>query len=138
MNMASELLEHSFVPRVSIARLPSCSYPAGPESDNPISQALHRVAVEMNWADENGPFGKVIPRGARVLIKPNLVLHRNEGTGGNGCLVTHLSLIRAAVQAALRSPAAEVVVGDAAIQGCDFKALMHESGLQSWANEQMT
>jgi uncharacterized protein (DUF362 family) len=136
MNMASELLEHSFVPRVSIARLPSCSYPAGPESDNPISQALHRVAVEMNWADENGPFGKVIPRGARGLIKPNLVLHRNEGSGGTECLVTHPSLIRAAVEAALRTAAAEVLVGDAPIQGCDFNILMQESGLQAWAQEQ--
>lgn len=136
MTMASELLEHSFVPAVSIARLPSYSYPAGVESDNPVSQALHRVAVEMNWANEKGSFGRVIPQGARVLIKPNLVLHRNEGFGGTDCLVTHPSLIRAAVEAALRTSAAEVLVGDAPIQGCDFNILMQESGLQSWAQEQ--
>jgi len=140
MNMASELLEHSFFPAVSIARLPSCSYPADLDrdtaTDNPVSQALRRVAVEMNWADENGPFGRVIPPGARVLIKPNLVLHRNEGSGGTECLVTHPSLIRAAVEAALRTSAAEVLVGDAPIQGCDFNVLMQESGLQAWAQEQ--
>jgi uncharacterized protein (DUF362 family) len=133
--MASELLEHSFVPTVSIARLSSCSYPVGPERDNPVSQALHRVAEVMNWADGNGPFGRVIPPGARVLIKPNLVLHRNEGSGGTDCLVTHPSLIRAAVEAALRTSAAEVLVGDAPIQGCDFNILMQESGLQAWAEE---
>ena len=70
MNMASELLEHSFFPAVSIARLPSCSYPADLDrdtaTDNPVSQALRRVAVEMNWADENGPFGRVIPPGCCI------------------------------------------------------------------------
>jgi uncharacterized protein (DUF362 family) len=135
--MANSVAEHCFVPKVSIACVPSCSYPSGTENDDAISQALHRLTADTGWSDGGSPFGKVIPRGARVLIKPNLVLHRNEGPGGNDCLVTHPSLIRAAVQAALRSPAAEVVVGDAPIQGCDFKALMQESGLQSWANEQM-
>jgi len=62
----------------------------------------------------------VIPPGSRVLIKPNLVLHQNEGTGGMDCLVTHASVIRAAVDAALQTDAAEVLVGDAPIQGCDL------------------
>lgn len=136
MNSPNALAEYSFVPKVSIARLPAPSYPHSAERDNSISHALHRVAAEMGWADETGPFGQVIPNGARVLIKPNLVLHRNEGSGGTECLVTHPSLIRAAVEAALQSRAGEVVVGDAPIQGCDFNVLMQESGLQNWAREQ--
>src|SRR5437016_3920640 len=135
--MPNPLIEHSFVPKVSIAHLASRSYPASTESDNSVSQALHRLAAEMGWSDGNSPFGKVIPRGARVLIKPNLVLHCNEGSGGTECLVTHASVIRAAVEAALRSPAAEVLVGDAPIQGCNFTILMQQSGLQRWAGEQM-
>jgi uncharacterized protein (DUF362 family) len=135
--MANTLVERSFVPKVSIARLPSCSYPQGADGDNPVSAALGRLATEMGWANENGPFGGVIPNGARVLIKPNLVLHRNEGPGGTECLVTHPSLIRAAVDAALQSRAGEVLVGDAPIQGCDFDVLMQESGLRVWSDEKM-
>jgi len=91
----------------------------------------------MDWSDERGPFGRVVPRGARVLIKPNLVLHQNESSGGLDCLVTHSSLIRATVEAALRTDAAEVLVGDAPIQGCNFDALLESSELRSWARAQM-
>lgn len=131
------LADYSFNPKVGITRLPSPSYPPDTEENNPVSQALARLAVEMGWSDGAHPFANVIPSGARVLIKPNLVLHRNEGPGGIECLVTHPSLIRAVVEAALQSQAAEVLVGDAPIQGCDFNILMRESGLQSWATERM-
>ena len=128
------------MPKVGIARLPSCSYPSLEDrrkdqaekrhAENSVSQALRRLADTMDWSDERGPFGKVIPRGARVLIKPNLVLHQNEGPGGLDCLVTHSSLIRAAVEAALQTDAAELLVGDAPIQACNFDALMESSGLR--------
>jgi uncharacterized protein (DUF362 family) len=131
------LLDHSFDSKVSIARLPAPSYPQSVEENNSVSQALARLAAEMRWSNDASPFGNVIPAGARVLIKPNLVLHRNEGSAGTDCLVTHPSLIRAAVEAALQSQAAEVLVGDAPIQGCNFDVLMSESGLQSWATERM-
>lgn len=135
----------AFVPNVGIARLPSASYPAIDQttskgSDNTISQALGRLADSLGWANERGPFGKVILAGARVLIKPNMVLHQNEDTRYRGpegidCLVTHASLIRAATEAALLTGAAEVLVGDAPIQGCDFGALVKATGLDAWAHE---
>jgi len=134
--MANAQSNHNFVAQVGIARLPSPTYPKGAESDNPVSQALSRVADAMGWSDETGPFGKVVPPGARVLIKPNMVLHRNEGGGGLECLVTHPSLIRAVAEAALRTGAKEVLVGDAPVQGCDFDALVDGNGLRSWAREQ--
>lgn len=137
MTMTNPLSNHTFVPKVGIAQLPSPSYPAGPESDNPVSQALSRLADALGWSDESGPFGRIVAKGARVLIKPNLVLHRNDGPGGMECLVTHASVIRAVAEAALRTPAAEVVVGDAPVQGCDFEALVKGSGLQAWADEEM-
>lgn len=134
--MTETLSNHTFTSRVAIAQLPSASYPTGPKSDNPISQALRRLADTLGWSDERSPFGKMIPKGARVLIKPNLVLHQNEGRSGLDCLVTHASVIRAAVEAALRTDAAEVVVGDAPIQGCDFEALIDSMDLRAWAREQ--
>src|ERR1017187_4991615 len=128
--VTSENASDAFVPKVGIARLPAPSYPkvndaAAGEIDNPVSQALSRLAASLGWSSESGPFGKVVPAGARVLIKPNLVLHQNGDTRYHGpdvlnCLVTHASLIRAATEAALRTGAAEVLVGDAPIQGCDF------------------
>ena len=135
--MANPLSNHTFEPRVGIAQLPSPSYPTGAESDNPVAKALTRLADTLGWSDERSPFGKVVPKGARVLIKPNLVLHQNEGSSGLDCLVTHGSVIRATVEAVLRTDAAEVLVGDAPIQGCDFDALVESMGLRAWAREQM-
>ena len=145
-NITSENAKHAFVPKVGIARLPSPSYPNLKDGDlaaNPVSEALDRLADSLGWANESGPFGRVIPAGARVLIKPNLVLHQNDdprfhGPEGINCLVTHASLIRAAVEAALRTGAGEVLVGDAPIQGCDFDALIKTSGLDVWSREQMS
>lgn len=129
----TESLDDTFSPQVGIASIPSPSYPLRTSDDNSVSQALARLANQLKWSDGASPFGGVIPDGARVLIKPNLVLHRNEGSGGTDCLITHPSLIRAAAEAALRSQAAEVMVGDAPIQGCDWQVLMRDSGLQNWA-----
>ena len=133
--MSVSLAEHNFMPQVAVARLPSCTYPAPEQSENPVKQALQRLADAIGWSGSRGPFGNVIPEGARVLIKPNLVLHQNEGPGGMDCLLTHPSLIRAAAEAALQTGAAEVLVGDAPIQGCDFNALITRTGLQQWSQE---
>jgi len=126
---------------VGIARLSSPSYPAVEQPlPTAVSEALGRLADALGWSNEKGPFGRVIPAGARVLIKPNLVLHRNEdprfpGQEGIECLVTHASLIRAAGEAALRTGAAEVLVGDAPIQGCNFEELVQVTGLEKWSQE---
>jgi uncharacterized protein (DUF362 family) len=133
---ANSLSNHNFTPSVGVARLASPRYPTLGIGDNPIAEALNRVANAMGWSDERGPFGRVVQPGARVLIKPNMVLHQNEGSGGLDCLVTHPTLICAAVEAALHSEAAEVLVGDAPIQGCDFGSLLEKTGLQDWASEQ--
>ena len=100
----------------------------------PVAAALNRAAGLLGWADEErGPLARVVPRGSRVVVKPNLVLHENQGPWGMEPLVTHPSLIRAAVEAALRAGAAEVLVGDAPIQGCDFGRLLEVTGLGVWA-----
>ncbi len=133
----NSLANSAFSSVVGIARLPSCSYPAPDEKENAVSQALGRLAAGLGWSNENGPFGALVPPGARVLIKPNLVLHQNEGPGGVDCLVTHASVIRAATEAALQTGAAGVLVGDAPIQGCNFDALVKTTGLDTWARERM-
>ena len=95
--------------------------------------SLDRLADLAGWLGTRGPLGNVIPEGARVLIKPNLVLHRNHGPEGIEPLITHPSLIRAATDAALRAGASEVLVGDAPLQSCNFEELLRSTGLDEWA-----
>lgn len=61
-----------------------------------------------------------IARGARVLMKPNWVLHRNAGNHGETSLVTHPRFILAALHEVLAAGPSQVTIGDAPVQGCDF------------------
>jgi uncharacterized protein (DUF362 family) len=125
-------------PRVAVARLNQPRYSASPAGDEEAYAALCRAAAALGWRhDERGPLGRVIPEGARVLIKPNFVIHANQGGGGIEPLVTHPSLVRAAVRAALEAGAARVLVGDAPVQGCDFDHLLAATGLGEWAGRVM-
>ncbi len=58
--------------------------------------SLLQLAALLGWeAPGRGAFGNVIPEGASVVVKPNLVLHDNQGTGGIESLVTDPALILA-------------------------------------------
>ena len=127
--------------RVAVAKTPAARYPSGDAAatssgGNEVSAALARLAHELGWGDGlTGAFTHVIPRGARVLIKPNFVTHQNQSAaGGIEPLVTHQSLVRAVVEALLQTDAAEVSVGDAPVQGCDFAALLRETKLGEWSD----
>ncbi len=127
--------EDAFDPRVAAARVPEPRYPEGGEADF-VADALARACAGLGWDEEGrGPFGRVVPKGARVLVKPNFVTHRNEGEWGVEPLVTHQTLVRATVHALLLAEPSEVLVGDAPLQGCDFEELMRVTGLGRWAEE---
>jgi uncharacterized protein (DUF362 family) len=99
------------------------------------SEAIARAATLLGWSGrERGPLGQVIPVGARVVVKPNLVMHVNQGPWGIEPLITDPGLIQATVAAALQSGASEVIVGDAPVQGCDFDELLSVTGLDQWSN----
>jgi uncharacterized protein (DUF362 family) len=128
----------NFNEQIAVAELPTASYAESPGNTDQIAEALNRVAEDLRWSTvDQGPFGKVIPRGARVLIKPNFVMHENHGPWGIEPLVTHPSLIRAVVESVLRTDAAEVIVGDAPLQACDFDLLLAATGLDVWADRLM-
>jgi uncharacterized protein (DUF362 family) len=120
-------------PRVHIARLSSPAYPSGAGGDQEMSKSVARLASDLGWSDEISSFGNAIPDGARVVIKPNLVMHQNHGPWGIEPLITHQSLIQAVAEAALRSGASQVVVGDAPLQTCDFHELLSATQLDRWA-----
>lgn len=70
------------------------------------------------------PLGEWIKPGARVVIKPNWVLHQNEHpTGGMDCLITNRALIAAVLEYVLRARPARVTIGDAPLQSCQFDKL---------------
>lgn len=99
-----------------------------------VARALDEISSLLGWADERGPLGKVIAPGAKVVIKPNWVTHENGGPWGMAPLVTHQTVVQAATEAALRTGASQVVVGDAPIQGCDFQLLLKNTSMDQWSD----
>lgn len=125
-------LNSNFESSVALTEVPVEAYKQ--ESEAILYQAIERLALNLDWAgEETGPFGKIIPRGARVVIKPNFVLDHNQGSGGMEPMLTHQSVVRAVVNGVLKAQPAEVLVGDAPIQTCDFSALLDLTGLGAWA-----
>mgnify|MGYP003578717553 CR=1 FL=1 len=122
----------NFDPTLALVETPAGAYRE--EDGASLAHAVERLGSLLGWAREGkGPFGDLIPPGARVLIKPNWVLDHNQSTGGMDPMITHQSVVKAVVTAALQTDAAEVVVGDAPIQTCDFAALIRNGGLDEWA-----
>jgi uncharacterized protein (DUF362 family) len=77
------------------------------------------------------PLGAIVRPGYKVVVKPNLVLHRNESGFGLDCLITHASVIEAVLDYLMLARPASVIVGDAPVQGCDFEILRRKSNLES-------
>ncbi len=101
-----------------------------------IKNALNRLGELLGWSDgERGPLGRKIAPGAKVVLKPNFVMHENDGPWGMLPLVTHQSVVQAATEAALQAGAAEVLVGDAPIQGCDFDLLLKNTEMDRWSEQ---
>jgi uncharacterized protein (DUF362 family) len=99
-----------------------------------VAESLAHLCRVLGWADaDRGALGGIVPPGARVVVKPNLVLHANQGPWGIEPLVTDPALVRAVTHEVLRAGASSVVVGDAPIQGCNFDELMDRTGLGNWA-----
>jgi uncharacterized protein (DUF362 family) len=96
--------------------------------------ALRTLGQQLGWGNPDaGAFANVIPAGARVLVKPNLVLHENHGPWSFDAVITHPSLVRAAVSELLLTGLSEIHIGDAPIQSCNLEHLLQGTGLDSWA-----
>jgi len=98
-----------------------------------VTRGLRKLADSLGWATPIGGFGRVIPPGARVIVKPNWVLHRNHGPWGLQPLVTQTAVIESVVRELLAGQVASVEVCDAPIQGCDWEALGRDTGASAWA-----
>lgn len=127
-----------FDSRVAAVDVGVSEYPEPAVADEYILRALNEVGRILGWSEgERGPLGRVIPPGSKVLLKPNFVMHENQGPWGMDPLVTHPSLVKVVTEAALLTEPARVVVGDAPLQGCDFEKLLQNTGLDHWSRDLM-
>jgi len=128
-------LNYNFDPSLALVEVPTDAYLEDASDASMVSRGIDQLASNLGWSLEGkGAFGRLIQPGARVLIKPNFVLHYNQGTGGMEPMITHASVVRAVVNAALQAEPSEVLVGDAPIQTCNFSTLLEEGRLGSWAD----
>lgn len=113
---------------------PDTAYPeyTGPVSPAPngVYEAVRNIlrdlgldAARFGTPDWN-PIGELVGPGARIVIKPNWVLHANEGPGGTDALITHASVLRPIIDYALKAKPASLIIGDAPVQVCDFPRLL--------------
>src|SRR5829696_1392834 len=127
-------LNANFESSLALVEVPPDAYLEEAGEASMASRAIERLTSNLGWAREGkGPFGELIKPGSRVLIKPNFVLHYNQGTDGMEPMITHQSVVKAVVNAVLQAEPSQVIVGDAPIQTCNFSALLEETGLGSWA-----
>ncbi len=90
-----------------------------------LRRLLQRASLdcERNGRPDWNPFGDLIPPNAKVLLKPNWVLHENRSGAGLDCMVTHTSVVDALLLYLAKTKPRQVVIGDAPVQGCDFEEL---------------
>lgn len=77
------------------------------------------------------PLGDLVRPGGKIVVKPNWVFHRNAGSGGMECMITHPSVLRAVLDYVFLTRPAQVILGDAPLQGCDFEQLLDVGGLRA-------
>lgn len=125
---------------------PECRYPEYPFDDNvgghknDIYRMIRNVFINLCMDEANigtnrwNPFKDYVKSGDTVLIKPNLVMHKNLAEAdmkrGMECMVTHPSVTRCVfdyVYIALKG-SGKIIIADAPVQDCDFDELLNNSG----------
>jgi len=104
-------------------------------SPDELIPRLREFGHEFGWGNEKNAFRNIVPANARVLVKPNLVLHENNGPWPFDAVITHPSFVQAVVSELLKTEAGAVSVGDSPIQSCDFEHLMRRTKLNAWSDE---
>nr|WP_300658186.1 DUF362 domain-containing protein [uncultured Acetatifactor sp.] len=119
---------------------PSINYPeyvgddVAPE-ENQVYDAIRKIFIHCGLDKENygtkkwNPLGSYVCPGDTVLIKPNLVLHKNNLAGHEDsldCLVTHPSIIRCVLDYVLiaLSGSGDVYIGDSPVKDCNLPLLL--------------
>lgn len=108
------------------------------KSDGAVYEGVRKLLLNMGLDKKNqgtkkwNPFVDFVKPGDKVVIKPNLVLHENRSGEGEDCMVTNFAVIRPIIDYTLKAldGTGELIVGDAPVQGCDFKEVIKLFGLE--------
>ena len=121
-------------------RYPEYRFAQTSASRNYVYEAVREVFRQMDYDRENfgserwNPLGEFIRPGHTVLIKPNMVLHKNYKKGEDyTSVVTHPALVRCIVDYVYIALGGRgrIVIGDAPINSADFEAICQNMGLAS-------
>lgn len=79
------------------------------------------------------PLKQYVKSGDNVVIKPNMVMHKNQSGDGEECLYTQPSVVAAVIDYVLiaLNGNGKIIVGDAPMQECDFEKLISTSGYKT-------
>jgi len=110
------------------------------DKNNMVYRKIRELLFEMNLDKDNyntvkwNPFKELIKPGDMVILKPNMVMHRNQLKQYlTDCLITHGSIIRVIVDyvyIALKGKG-RIIIGDAPLQGCDFSQVIIKNGTKA-------
>jgi uncharacterized protein (DUF362 family) len=118
---------------------PSCAPEIGgatTSAEVALSQLFHtwRLDPERYGTPAWNPLAALITAGSRIVIKPNWVFHENQRGAGLDCLITHSSIIEGVAKYVGLTNPAQLIIGDAPIQGCDFEQLRRLAGIDKMAD----
>ena len=108
------------------------------KSDSDVYAGVRNLLSNMGLDKKNygtkkwNPFTDFIKPGDKVVIKPNLVTHKNGSGESEDCLITNFAVIRPLIDYTLKAlnGTGELIVGDAPVQGCDFEKVIELFGLK--------
>ncbi len=112
------------------------------QEDNPAYRSVRQLFYHLQFDIENfdkpqwNPLGEIIQPGKIVVLKPNLVSHRNSGEKNYGLtdtdsLVTHGSVIRVVLDYAAKALQGhgKIIIGDCPVQETDWSKVIELVGL---------
>ena len=114
-------------------------FPALPlgTAPNPVFAAVRAALRDLGLdaahfgAPQWNPLGDLVRPGGKIVVKPNWVMHKNWGPGGMDCMITHPAVLRAILEYVFLTRPAQVVLGDAPLQGCDFERMQDHGDLRA-------
>lgn len=108
---------------------------------NAVYEAFRNAMLQLGLDKENygkvtwNPLGYLIKPGNSVVIKPNFVLHHNEGKGTILSVITNPSLIRAVVDYVYKALQGRglIIIGDASQADCDYDKVLEMTNVSEIA-----
>lgn len=97
-----------------------------------VREAFHLAEYDKEYFGTKAwnPLKGVVKENDTVVIKPNMVMHKNLSGGPVDCLYTQPSVVAAVVDYVLIAlkGTGKIIIGDAPMQECDFEKLIQDSG----------